>query len=31
MTAFMIFPVMAIVGLVAANVCGFVGQTKHSK
>jgi hypothetical protein len=31
MTAFMMFPVMAFVGIVAANICGFVGQVKDSK
>jgi hypothetical protein len=31
MTAFMIFPVIAFVGIVAANICGFVGQNNAGK
>jgi hypothetical protein len=31
MTAFMMFPIMALVGIIAANIFGFVGQVKDSK
>jgi len=31
MTAFMIFPVMALVGIITAHVSSFLGQIKHSK
>jgi hypothetical protein len=30
MTAFMIFPVIALVGIIVAHVSSFVGQIKHS-
>jgi hypothetical protein len=29
MTAFMIFPAIALVGIIAAHVSSFLGQTKH--
>ena len=31
MTAFMIFPVMALVGIIVAHVSSFFGQTKRGK